>query len=58
MKILLDKDFLYLYTNKRKKYLEKDKEKIGRASLECLSIVIEGQHPRCLWRSLFVPKSP
>lgn len=42
MKILLDKDFLYLYTNKRKKYLEKDKEKIGRASLECLSIVIEG----------------
>ena len=26
MKILLDKDFLYLYTNKRKKLREKDKE--------------------------------
>ena len=42
MKILLDKDFLYLRTNKRKQYKEKDKERIGRASHRCLSIVIEG----------------
>ena len=26
----------------------KGQERIGRASHRCLSIVIEGQHPRCL----------
>ena len=32
------------------------KRRIGRASHGCLSIVIEGQHPRCLWCSVFVPR--
>lgn len=36
----------------------KGQRRIGKASHGCLSIVIEGQHPRCLWRSLFVPKYP
>ena len=40
----------------KKEIKRKGQERIGRASLGCLSIVIEGQHPRCLWRSLFVPK--
>ena len=40
---------------KKKEIQRKGQERIGRASLGCLSIVIEGQHPRCLWRSLFVP---
>ena len=35
---------------------EKRTKGIGRASHGCLSIVIEGQHPRCLWCSIFVPR--
>lgn len=34
----------------------KGQRRIGRASHGCLSIVIEGQHPRCLWCSIFVPR--
>ena len=35
----------------------KEKRRIGIASHGCISIVIVGQHQRCLWCSLFVPKS-
>ncbi len=41
----------------KKGIYRKGQERIGRASHGCFSIVIEGQHPRCLWRSLFVPKT-
>ena len=34
----------------------KGQRRIGRASHGCLSIVIEGQHPRCLWCSIFVSR--
>ena len=32
----------------KKEIQRKGQERIGRASHGCLSIVIEGQHPRCL----------
>ena len=40
----------------KEKIFRKGKERIGRASHGCLSIVIEGQHPRCLWCSKIVPR--
>lgn len=58
MKILLDKDFFVPLHQQKKEIKRKGQRRIGRASHGCLSIVIEGQHPRCLWRSLFVPKYP
>ena len=35
---------------------KKGQRRIRRASHGCLSIVIEGQHPRCSWCSIFVPR--
>ena len=40
----------------KKEIKRKGQRRMGRASHGCLSIVIEGQHPRCLWRSIFVPR--
>ena len=56
MKILLDKDFFVPLHQQKKEIKRKGQRRIGRALHGCLSIVIEGQHPRCLWRSIFVPK--
>ena len=47
---------LYVPLHQQKKEIQrKGQGRIGRASHGCLSIVIEGQHPRCLWCSVFVP---
>lgn len=40
----------------KKEIKRKGQRRMGRASHGCLSIVIEGQHPRCLWCSKFVPR--
>ena len=48
--------YSYLCTNKRKKIQRKGQRRRGRASHGCLSIVIGRQRPRCLLRSLFVPR--
>lgn len=47
---------LFVNLHQQKEEIQrKGQKRIGRASHGCLSIVIKGQHPRCLWRSIFVP---
>ena len=53
---LINPNFNLTLHQQKKEIQRKGQRKIGRASHGCLSIVIEGQHPRCLWCSIFVPK--
>ena len=53
---LTEKIFFVPLHQQKEEIQRKGQRRIGRASHGCLSIVIEGQHPRCLWCSIFVPR--
>ena len=56
IKMFLGENFFVPLHQQKKEIQRKGQRKIGRASHGCLLIVIVGQHPRCLWCSLFVPR--